>query len=487
MFEGVVVKYAMHGALNQTQLEITLKDAAIKMTAQRKSRVFQAKTDKDIITQLITDSGLTADVVSTAVTHPELVQYACTDWDFLLMRAEANGLWVSVNEAVLSAFSASMEEAENSLYTLRLPRGVASEQANTYDISELSMEADLQQQYDTVSGKSWNSQEQKFAAIASIDAPSLPLENPIESGWSEALGTETCGLISAAELSEKEAETWANAQLTKTQLSMFRGWVRVGALPELIVGDVITLEGVGDLFDGEIRVSGIRHQADVSGWQTDIQLGLSSEWFWQKQPVSMPPAAGLVPAISGLQIGIVDAYEEDANNPYSVRVIVPALACDDKKISKAEGDVVWAQVAMLDAGPQRGTVFMPETGDQVILGFVQDDPRQAVILGAMHNPLNKPPWEPEEKNPKKGIVTKKNLQLLFDDTDDAAAITISTASGSQIVISDAKDKESISIVDKSANEILLNKEGITIKSVKNIVLDASEGDLTLKGKKVDVQ
>jgi len=51
-------------------------------------------------------------------------------------------------------------------------------------------------------------------------------------------------------------------------------------------------------------------------------------------------------------------------------------------------DGIWARISTLDAGKQRGTFFRPEIGDEVIVGFLNDDPRYPVVLGMVNSSAN---------------------------------------------------------------------------------------------------
>ena len=66
---------------------------AVKLTVGRRNAYFFDQTDSDIITALLQNAGIAdPDVETTSVSHHHMVQYNATDWDFLLLRAEANGL-----------------------------------------------------------------------------------------------------------------------------------------------------------------------------------------------------------------------------------------------------------------------------------------------------------------------------------------------------------------------------------------------------------
>jgi len=130
-------------------------------------------------------------------------------------------------------------------------------------------------------------------------------------------------------------------------------------------------------------------------------------------------------------------------------------------------------------------VFWPETGDEVVVGFVNGDPRQAILLGALHGSVNTPPdaaGPPSKGNARRAIVSKGKSIISFDD--DKKIVTVKTAGERTLVLDDAAG--AITLSDKPGNTITLDAKGITLKSAANITIDAG-GQVVIKGVKVDVQ
>ena len=106
IFEGIVTKQALRiDPHSGPQLTVECQDAAIKMTTGRNTKGFKDSTDSDAISTLIGNySDLSADVTSTDTQLPMLMQYYSSDWDFMLNRAEINGLLVSTVNGKVSVF-----------------------------------------------------------------------------------------------------------------------------------------------------------------------------------------------------------------------------------------------------------------------------------------------------------------------------------------------------------------------------------------------
>ena len=463
VFKGVVLKHALQSNAGGCVFVTELTDKAVKMTAVRKSAVNEKIKDSDIISKLIAVNGLEGTVEATEVTHEKLVQYNVTDWDFMVSRAEVNGLLVATDNGNISAKKPSLTGSP----VLSLMPGID-------EVYEFELEADARSQYKKIQSSSWDVKKQQLTGLTSAAAFSLKQGNLSP----EKLALVTNGedtLISVVSFGEKEAQAWANAKMVRSRLSMLKGRVKISGTAVVKVGDLIELRGVGKRFSGTTLVSGIRHQLTGGGWSTDIQFGVDAEWFLSKNTnVVTPKAAGLLPGINGLQIGVVEKFEEDQEKENRVKVMVPAMG--------EEKAILWARLISLDAGNNRGVAFWPEPGDEVILGFLNDDPRQAVILGSVHSSAKPSPVKPVEKNPEKGIVTKEGLKMMFND--EKKTIIISTSDNSVITINE-KEK-SIEIKDANKNSILLSNQGISLKSDKDIIIK-SGANVNIEGKAVEIK
>ena len=465
VFKGIIVKHCVQADRYNSLLTVDLKDAAIKLITQRKSAVFREVTDKEIIDNIIKTGGLqVTSIAATEPKHKEMVQYYCTDWDFILSRAEVNGYWILADDGKIAV------EAPN----------LSGEPKHTFEygkkeLYEFEMEADIRHQYTSVESTAWDIKTQQLLPLQKAQDFSLAQGNLKVDELAKKIGAEKYQLISSGQLDSKEIQAWADAKLLKSRLSMLKGRLKVPGLTNIKPGEIMEIKGIGDRFNGKTLVTGIRHQVNTEGWQTDVQFGLSADFFAQQNNnIIDTPAAGLVPAIHGLQIGIVDKYEDDPDKQFRVKVRIPSIETDG---------IVWARLASIEAGNQRGIFFRPETGDEVILGFLNDDPRQAIILGAVYSEKNALPvgFEVTQENYKKGIVTKESLKILFDDENKL--VEISTPNSNIFRLSD-KDK-GIYLEDENGNTLTMDDKGIQIKSAKDIALEGK--NITIKGSKIDIQ
>jgi uncharacterized protein involved in type VI secretion and phage assembly len=218
-------------------------------------------------------------------------------------------------------------------------------------------------------------------------------------------------------------------------------------------------------------VSGIRHEIGKGNWTTDAQFGASPRWFIEENDINPPPASGLLPAVNGLHIGVVTQLQDDPDGEDRILVQMPLI--------DPEADGVWARVASLDAGENRGTFFRPEIGDEVVLGFLNDDPRDPVILGMLNSSAKPAPIAASDDNHEKGFVTRSEMKLIFND--EKSSLKIETPNGNIITLSD--DAGSIVLEDESGNKIEMNSDGIIIESAGDVNITAS-GDVNIEGTNV---
>jgi len=107
-------------------------------------------------------------------------------------------------------------------------------------------------------------------------------------------------------------------------------------------------------------------------------------------------------------------------------------------------------------------------------------------LGSMYSPKNIPPEnfsEISKDNKTKAIVTKTGSVIGFMD-DKKGSVFIETAEGARVLLDDSA--KSMELMDQNGNEITMDKNGITIKTAKDLKLEAT-GNVEIKGAKVDVK
>ncbi|MFI3220335.1 MAG: type VI secretion system tip protein VgrG [Methylococcales bacterium] len=465
VFKGLIITHSVEADAEKSVLTIEAKDKAFKMTQIRNTQVFLKLTDDRLFAKLIQTQGLDAgSIPGTEPEHQEIVQYDCTDWDFMLSRADVNGLLVVVEDGKIS--------------TKKIDLSGSSKKTFEYGIDEIynfEIEANASGQYEEVGSITWDIKDQKMTSVRQAKSIKLNPGDLDAKKVAADLGANTYTLTSSASVTPEELQAWADAKMAKSRLSLVRGRVSLAGFTDVALLDTVEIKGIGKHFNGKTLVTGIRHRVNEQGWITDVQFGLCADWFSARTDVAALPAAGLLPPVSGLHIGIVADFEDDPEKQFRVKVTIPALG--------EKQDPLWARLASPDAGKGRGFFFRPEKGDEVVLGFFNEDPRQPVIIGALFSSKNTPPdsFKLEKENKIKGLVTKKGTVIGFDDEKE----TVFIETPNNKILLDEKEKK-ILISDGNKNTITMDEHGITIKSGKDFKIDAS-GNVEIKGNKVDVK
>lgn len=385
LFKGIVVRHGLTiSGANDARLIVECRDLAVKMTVDRKSAVFADQTDSAVMHGLIGNSGLAADVASTTLAHRGLVQHHCSDWDFLVTRADVNGHIVVVKDGAVK---------------------VGPPDASSEPVLAITYGEDLQE----------------FQA---------DLDSPKPSG-----------------------------------LTRLRGRMRFQGSALATVGARIELKGVGERFNGMVFVTGLRQQIQDGDWITEAEFGAPVERLAERTDIQAPPDSGRAAGIEGLHAGVVLNLQADPEGQHRVQVSVPSAGIER----------VWARLLQFHASHSFGAFFVPEAGDEVLLGWFDNDPDVPVVLGSLYSSKNMPPFSLESANRTKAIVTRCKARLEFDDED--RVITLTTPGSNKLVFSD-KD-QSIVIEDQNGNKVELNSNGITLDSPKDIRITA-QGAITLE-------
>lgn len=457
IFKGIIIKHGIKIKENRPSLlELECRHKAVKMTVGRKNKCFLELKDGEVMEQFIRSYGLTPEVEATDFKHQELVQYYCTDWDFLVSRAEICGKVVFCQDDKIVVKEPKFEG----------DIAVALKYGET--LYEFEAEMDARHQYQAVQCSAWKSSSQEVLMQEGKSPKKNGLGNISEKSLAEVIGLPHLDYRHGGPLMDTELKSWGSAQLLKSHLAKVVGRAKFRGVPALIVGDLIGLTGVGNRFNGKGYVTAVR-QSQVDGeFYTDVQFGKSPEWFYQEFDTQDRAASGLLPGIKGLQIGKVTQLENDPDGEFRVLVRFPLI---DK-----ESQGVWARLATLDAGNERGFVFRPEIDDEVIVGFVNDDPRHPVILGHLHSSTNPSPLEATDDNHEKGLVTRSKMKIHFDD--DKKILTIETPAGNKVLLDE--DTGQILMEDQNSNKITMDSSGISLESSGDIILKAS-GDIKAEG------
>lgn len=470
LFKGVIHRLSLEVRAGGATLSLEAFAGAQRLTQGRRSTSFADSTDIDAIRSIVEGAGLTlksAEAPSGAPKHETLVQHDCTDWDFILSRADAIGLLVMAEQDTVSL--TRMQIAAG---------GGAKLEFGRTTILEAALEFDGTGQHPAVEACAWDVSQLAPASPAAANDPGAAQGTEAPGQIGSALKLPDLRLTHPGILPSEELQVWADARLQRRRLAMVRGRLSLPGTGDYKPLDVLEILRAGASFSGRALITGIRHRITPALWRTDLQLGLPSTPAIELMRLQAPAAAGLLPAASGLYLGVVAAFEEDPQGEYRLRISLPLLG-------EGERGLLWARLATTSAGPKAGHVFRPSVGDEVVVGFLGDDPRQPIVLGALHSSKNAPDGDfeiPSEENLHKGILLSSGAALAFRDEDGKPAATLRTKRG---VFTIDDDTKTLTLEDEDGNSLTLTSDGITIKSAKDLVLEAS-GKVTIKGQEVEI-
>jgi Rhs element Vgr protein len=465
IFKGIIVKHAIKTDSEDSQLIITAKHAACKMAMKRCSTVYSDMTDSEIFSQIASKYGLKVETEDTAHAHESLTQFNSSDWDFMNMRAEANAMLLyTANDKIVIHQPKPGGETK-----LEIHYGTT--------IFDFEAEIDGRTSFADYKATSWNYIEQELdeveekSGIGETAQGNLPI-----SELASSLGNDSREMQVPAPMNDQGAlNNWLNSMILLDNLSRITGSVCVYGIGDMMPGDIIDVQRLGDRFNGKTLVSSVEQKIEDGSWQTTLKFGLDATVYARKyDDVNELKASGMLAAVNGLQIAKVVQIEDDPLGEDRVMVRFPLFVPGE--------DTFWARVATLDAGNERGVCFFPEVDDEVVVGFVNDHPNSAVILGMLHSSSLPSPVKADKKNPLKGIYTREKIKLEFDD--EKKSINIETPGGNKVIISD--DAQGVLLEDQNGNRIVMNGDGITVESAKALNLKAAN-DVTIEGANVNIK
>lgn len=179
--------------------------------------------------------------------------------------------------------------------------------------------------------------------------------------------------------------------------------------------------------------------------------------------------------VKGVAIGVVTNNRDDEGLG-RVKVRYPW---------REDQESYWARMAVPMAGPERGTWFLPEVDDEVLLAFDQDDIRHPYVIGALWNGRDAPPQTNDDgRNDIRQIRSRSGHELTFDDRDGAEKIEIRTQAGHVVRIDDTTGSQKIEVRDEGGSNKLtidITAGSVEIESAASLKLTSAQIDIEASG------
>lgn len=394
-------------------------EKAHRLQRARRTKTYVNMKDSDIARKVAGDAGLTiGDIDTSKTTHTHIAQIAQTDWEFLTERAREIGFETGVAEGKFFFRNASGQPASGALGAissaasavagaLGMGGGLTFKQ-NLYTflprISAANITPDVEVRVwdpktarvvvgknDAATGTAQIKDEDPKALANAftgglLPIPSLPSLPQIPglpkldfgsapSNTAFVVANRPLGVGSAADgaademakgLADHIASTFAEAEGDAQ------------GDPSIQAGEQVDIKGVPKQFVGKWTVTNARHIFDPEEGGYHTRFWVSGRQNRSLFELASGGGSGRErnPALAGLVCGVVTNVK-DPDTKGKVKVAFPWLS------PGYESD--WARVAHISAGPRTGAMFVPEVGDEVLVGFEFGDARRPYVLGGLIN------------------------------------------------------------------------------------------------------
>lgn len=236
--------------------------------------------------------------------------------------------------------------------------------------------------------------------------------------------------------------------------------IRIGEIIDVSFPDRMKLPPLG-----KFRIVGIEHEVRRDGHYSNSFVGVPDGTVHipvpdVKRPLALPELA---------------TVKENNDDKGQGRVKV---AFDWQKNGKTTN---WIRVQTPNAGvsgavpKNRGWVFVPEVGDQVMVSYEHGNPDRPYVTGSVfHSGSGK---GGDKDNKVKSIITRSGNAIVFDD--ETGSIVITDQTGKQLIILDGTD--AITVMAKRSITLTNEAESVIVMDDKSIGLQADT--IALEGRK----
>jgi uncharacterized protein involved in type VI secretion and phage assembly len=191
----------------------------------------------------------------------------------------------------------------------------------------------------------------------------------------------------------------------------------------------------------------------------------------EKKPLEHIVLARQMEGLGGRWYGVFPATVKDISDPDGqgrVKISLPWVPDADNGSYE-----VWARLATMMAGNNRGTWFIPDVDDEVLVGFEGGDTRRPFILGGLWNGQDFPPesMDGAGNNYKKVIRSRNGVKITLDDQDGQEKFLVETPGGQKITLQDGPGV--VEFDDSNGNSIKMESAGITVTASAKVTINAS--------------
>jgi uncharacterized protein involved in type VI secretion and phage assembly len=432
-------------------------DQSHRLYRGRTTASYLNMTYADIVKKVAQRRSLAVGAVdATTPTHQHVTQANESDWSFLARLAREVGHELTVVDGKLDFRKPSESTGAPGAGDLRGDEPLQLLAGSTLLYLRASVTA--AEQVKEVEVRSWDHQAKRpLVSVAPTDTTA------IANGSSSAQVAQVFpapALISAGLLlaTDKEVEQAASALADHLSAGHSEMTGEARGNHRLRAGAAVQVGLLGPPFDGKYVITTSRHGYDPDdGYVTWFEIS------GRVERSTLALASGERGGASGMAAprrieGVVSAVVDDVNDPDKkcrVRLKFPWLS--ESYVSD------WARVAQVGAGKNRGTVILPEPGDEVLVSFGEGDIRRPFVLGGLYNDEDTPNVGPGELIDGATMAVNNRLftsrqghQLVFVDDDDTLRVLIRSGDGKLSILLDQVNKK---VVITSGGDLELTCDG----------------------------
>ncbi len=175
--------------------------------------------------------------------------------------------------------------------------------------------------------------------------------------------------------------------------------------------------------------------------------------------------------LGGVWYGVYPALVSDIKDPDGqgrVKITLPW-----SPDSGGERYEVWARLATMMGGARRGSWFVPDVNDEVLVTFEGGNPRRPYVIGGLWNGKDAPPetMDGSGKNDKKVLRSRNGVKITLDDTSGQEKMLLETPGGQKLTLKDGPGV--IQIEDSNGNSVKLEASGLTVTASAKVTVSAS--------------
>ncbi len=443
------------------------------LTRQVNSRLWQEKSVKDILEEVLQGVTTSFKLQTTYEPRDYCVQYRETDFEFISRLMEEEGIFYffqhddgSHTMVIADDKSAHEDISEPAKVIYRRPGDDAEESAESqYRIQIWRKAQELRSGKTTLWDHKFEMTGKNFEASETIlpDAQAGTISHKLEvagnSDWERydfpgrfakrfdgitPAGSEQSDKL--GKISEDNTRTAKIRQEQETAPSI--RVTGVGNVRTFMAGSKFKLASHFDA-NGDWMLTRVEHRATLEGAYTGSRGAVPFRYAnaFECMPDAIPFRPQMVqprPIIEGPQTATVVGTEgkEIFTDKYG-RVKVQFHW--DREGQEDEKTSCWLRVATLWAGKQWGSVFLPRVGQEVVVAFLDGDPDRPLVVGSVYNDQQMPPYELPDNETISGIKSNSSTggegfnEIRFQDKADEEEIYVHAQKDYNVVVENDKN------------------------------------------------